>query len=159
MADTPKKTTQPADEATPRVVPALHPRFFQIAEHVRTHYAATIPAGVDVDDLLEKTFWSHLASKLRPWDRIEAIAEDGAFYAELLVLSATSADANVVLLNKLKLQTIAPGEVDLLRGFAVSHTPATQWRVVRKSDNREVASGLKSRDEAISWLATNRKAA
>jgi hypothetical protein len=145
----------PTTEAK-RIVPALHPRFFQGAEYVRTHYTATIPAGIKPEDLCAPTFWSHISGKLRPWDHIECIAEDGAFYAELLVRSATSTDANVILLNKIKLDAVRPGEAELLKDYEVSHTPATQWRVLRKSDRRELTSGLKSRDEAIGWISTNR---
>jgi hypothetical protein len=152
-ADTPNV----ANTEAARIVPALHPRFLTAAEHVRTTYVATIPQGVEPEDLEKPTFWSHLGYRFRPWDRIEAIAEDGRFYVELLVLSANATDAHVITLNKRKLQAVHSGEGDLLREHTISHTPATNWRVVRKSDKREVASGLNSRDDAITWLTTNRR--
>jgi hypothetical protein len=155
-ADTPTETKS-ADPA--RVIPALHPRFFNAAEHVRAIYTATIPAGIEPKDLVSPAFWSHISANLRPWDRIECIAEDGAYFVELLVLSATQTDANVVQLNHKKLDRVQAGEADLLKDFEVSHTPATNWRVLRKKDRREVATGLKSRSEAITWLATNQRAA
>jgi len=156
-ADT-QASTKGAEQAA-RIVPALHPRFFNTAEHVRTVYTATIPTGIEPEDLAKPAFWAHIAGKLRPWDRIEAIAEDGRYFVELLVLSANMTDANVVQINHRKLQTVQSGEAELLRDYSVSHTPATNWRVVRKSDKRTMVEGLKSRDEAVTWIATNRRAA
>jgi hypothetical protein len=155
-ADTPT-STKLADKA--RAVPALHPSFFSSAEYVRTVYCATIPALVEIDDLVSPEFWAHIASKLRPWDRIEAIAENGSYFAELLVLSATATDAQVVILNKRKIDFVQKGEADLLRDYEVSHTPATNWRVVRKTDRRTMKDGLSNRHDAVNWVATHKRAA
>jgi hypothetical protein len=158
MADTPSET-KAASEKPAKVVPALHPRFIQLAEHARTVYCATIPAGVEVEDIVDPKFWAHFSSKLRPCDRIEAFAEDNSYFVELLVLSASNTDAHVIVLNKKKIDFVHKGEADLLRDYEVSHTPATQWRVLRKSDRREMSSGHATRHDAVSWVATHRRAA
>jgi hypothetical protein len=160
MADTPTQATKPeADKEAARVVPALHPRFFQEAAHVMTCYVATTSAGLSKEDLAKPAFWAHVADKLRPWDEIRCIAEDGSYKAVVTVLSATRTDAQVTVDTYRTLQTVQDGEADLLRDYSVNHTPATNWRVVRKSDKRTVAEGLKNRNEAVTWIATNQRAA
>lgn len=157
-ADTPNETKS-ADVKPAKVVPALHPGFFSNADYVRTVYCATIPSGIEPEDLAKPEFWAHIGSQLRPWDRIDAIAEDGSYFAELLVLSATSTDAQVIILSKRKIAFVQKGEVDLLRDYEVSHTPATNWRVVRKTDRRTLKEGLPTRHDAVTWVATNQRAA
>src|SRR5580692_10314857 len=49
--------------------------------------------------------WGVMASKLRPFDHIEVLADDGSFCAELLVLMATKTQATVMELRKIDIST------------------------------------------------------
>jgi hypothetical protein len=69
--------------------PVQRGRSWQLEEALNNRWRAIVPRGVTIDDLIESRVWEAVAPDLRPFDRITAISEDGAFWADLLIVNAT----------------------------------------------------------------------
>lgn len=119
----------------------------QQAEFARTVWDATPPAGTTLDDMMDPAYWVHVAAKLKPWDRIEVRAEDGTWYAELVVRMATRTAAVVAQVHYVQLgapATVAKAD-DI---YEVEFKPAQRWRVRRLSDGIVMSSDHATREEA-----------
>lgn len=132
----------------------LNPARLAQGEYVRTVHVATAEQGTAEEDLINPAYWAHVASKMRPWDRIEVRSDDGTFYAELLVLDSSRTWARVKLLKFLPLtsadvsQTQADDEYEIkFRG------PVLRWSVVRRLDNAVIKEAMQNKDEAAAFLA------
>ena len=133
------------------------------AEFARQAFVAAPPAGTKFDELLEPDYWGHVARKFNPFDIIEVVPEDGAFYAKLIVVNCGKVWAKVQKLEYVDIGFKAPsGKVE---GFAaaIAQTAAeyevkfagaaAKWRVVRISDNEVVSKEpLPTRDDAIEFM-------
>src|SRR5688500_12596565 len=75
-------------------------------------FIAVIDAGVPYKDVLRPSFWTHVAAKLSKWAEITIHAEDGAYYANLLVTMVTKTDVVVTELLYKQLEAIAPQQFD-----------------------------------------------
>lgn len=120
----------------------LTPHNFREAEYKRTSYLVTADRGTEIADLTGRDYWSHVAARLRPRDRIEVHAHDGSWMVELMVVQASRVGATVAILHKhdLTQASMTPAasddEIDYrFRGFA-------KWSAVRKSDKKVLADGF-----------------
>jgi hypothetical protein len=141
---------------TPKSIPQLHPSRFALAEHKRNVYFVTPPEATTLDDVLQPVFWSHVAARLRPTDRVEVHAEDGSWFAELAVRDAGHLHAKLVPLRVFEFDAIEP------QASSADHEvcwkgPHHRWAVMRLSDRQLVKSECASREEAQMWLAGNAK--
>jgi hypothetical protein len=131
-------------------------REFENQDHV-----VTVEHGNTIDDVLRPEFWSHVAPKLRPYDEIRVRADDGTFYARVLVLSCGRNWAKV---HQLEHHRLTSKDVDMsqaaqFEGYDVKwRGPHCKWSVVRKADNVVVIEKLDSQAEATTWLADHLKA-
>ena len=53
------------------------------AEFESQHYVEIIPAGIPFSEVMSTQFWSHVETRLRVYDIVEVIAEDGSFDADM----------------------------------------------------------------------------
>lgn len=116
------------------------------------------------EDLLKPECWAHVAQLLRPGYRIEVLAEDGSYFAELLVVSAGRLWAKVAVLRKIDL-TEAVGEAPAQGADTVMSImwsgPHSKFRVIRQnaSGGKDVMrDGFETREEASVWMAEHIKA-
>jgi hypothetical protein len=133
-------------------VKKLEPARFKGAEYERTAYVCTVENHVTREDLTEPSYWSHVAPKLRPWDKIEVRRDDGTYYAELIVLSSARTWAKVYVSAWHNLtstdisQTEAEGN-DL--EFDLKYMgPHRRFAIIRKSDGAVIKDSIQTRDEA-----------
>lgn len=130
---------------------------FHIAQSVRVQYRHYPAAGITKDHLLDPAYWAVLSRKLRPGDEIAAFAQDGTYYANLLVLSAERTYAKVHLLSYHALTTmdVAQTQADKFRveykGIKLKHC------VVRLSDGEILHEGSQTKDDAVRWLNEREK--
>ena len=61
-------------------------------------------SGVTLDEIQVPGFWAHMAAYLRPYDHIEARADDGTWVAYLIVTGCDRTWARVVLDRVVKLR-------------------------------------------------------
>lgn len=133
----------------------IAPRF-KLAEYCRTVYQATPEPGTTLEDLLEPGYWTHVAANLRKGDRIEAVLEDGTYFAEFYVKHANKIEAHVTLMREVQLTRAkqADKEPDPDKMFP-EHSirfAGGKWRILRKEDKKILKGELKSKPEAILWL-------
>lgn len=134
----------------------IHPSRFKPADTARNIWVIVPEAAVKYEDILDPTYWAHIAARLRPMDRIEVFAEDGSYWAELLVISAVRLSAKVIELRK---QELSPSDAS-----AGANDFVVQWKgphhkhaVVRLKDKQALQTGFETKEDAMAWLASNSK--
>lgn len=150
VVETPVVKKERAPLAPPRMV---------WAEQARNVHVVTTEQGTRLEELFSPGYWSSVAIKFTPWDRIEVRAEDGEFYAELLVLSCERNWAKVKLLLEVKLNAadIRPDQ----GAGVITHRiewkgPHHKWCVIRNGDNEMLKSQM-DKTEANAWLTGHLK--
>lgn len=129
------------------------------ADQARNIHVVTPEAGTPIEVVLSPDYWSTVAMNMTPWDRIEVRAEDGAYYAELLVLSCDRNWAKVKLLSK---HSLTAEDTIPDPGVQTHHQikwrgPHHKWSVVRNSDNAVLKDKME-KGEANTWLMEYLKA-
>lgn len=128
----------------------LLPSRLQIADHYRSHYGVVAEDGVSLDDLLRPEYWAHVATKLRKFDIIEVLPEDGSFFVELIVLQVGIGYAKVMLLREVGLEADevlpdADGVIVKWKG------PHRKWAVIRTTDGQILRDGHEDKAAAALW--------
>ncbi len=143
----------------PKEVPALHAMRKTLAEHRRNLWHIEVDVNVEPDDMLAASYWAHVAADLRQGDRIEAHAEDGAWFAEFLVQDAGTNWAKVACLRAVKLQGVNPERRGvILAGHSVSFGGTfVKWRVIRDVDKKVLKDKCATDGEAYAWLSNYAK--
>lgn len=126
-----------------------------LMEFVRNTFIATIPEGVAIDFVIAPEYWTHVAQKFQPWDHIEVRAEDGAFWAELIVLSTGKMTARVVPIRYIDLHLEQEKGMDVGENEVTWKGPHKKWCVLRKEDKVYLAEQLPSKQEAMQWIINN----
>ncbi len=110
--------------------------------------------GTPIEALMFPAYWAHVAKQLRPGHRIEALSQDGEWWANLIVRAVGRAEAQVQVLQHEVL-----GDKEMLASepdpeFEVKwRGPARKFGVVRKSDGQLVKEDLPTKDDAIRWVS------
>lgn len=129
---------------------------FKAAEYERTIYVANVAEGTTIESVTDPGFWAHVAAKLRPFDRIEVREDTGAYWAELLVLSADRLWAKVHVLQCHELDAVQVA--DNAEYEVMWRGPHHKHSVIRKADRSMVKHGFASKAEAATWMANHAKA-
>lgn len=152
------------DKAKPQEtkVTQLSPNRLMHAEHAHTTFVAHPETGTPPDALLDSKYWAHYSvnpsMQMNAGDMILVKPEDGTYFMELLVRSTYRGGVNVVELRRVELNNpeIAGEESE---DHEIKHSgPRLKWRVIRKSDKRELTNGLPTKDAARDWLREHLKA-
>lgn len=135
----------------------IHSDRFKVADFTIGDFDAKVEMGTTKEDLLNPAFWSHVAENMTPWSRITVRAEDGTFYAQLLVLDCGRGHAKMRLLNWWDLTTADVAATQSatmnLDDFSIEWKGATKKAVViRKADQVVLQEGLPSKGAAEVWL-------
>ena len=132
--------------------PMMHPSRMLTAEYSRQDFVANAEVAHTVEDLLQPSYWSHMASQLNAYDHIEVRSDDGSWLVELLVTEVGKNYAKVIIRHKYDL-------VGAVEPSAVSAThevkfmgPQKKHVVIRLSDGQSIKEGISKRDEAEAWL-------
>jgi hypothetical protein len=131
-----------------------------LAEHLVRHHVVTVPLGVPRENLIDPSFWSLVADRLRPSDKIDVHSADGTYYAELIVrqvsqgrpIAGVKGGALVHVLRYVEFEAL--GAKPRPSEFEVRYQgPAGRWCVVRLSDQTIMAQNLETREIAQQHLA------
>ena len=125
-----------------------------LAEHRRNIFDVVPEHGTPFDALMDSGYWAHVSAKLKPGDRIEVRAEDGSYYAELIVQDAGRLYAKVAVLTHVKLDAVEVKEGGLsLDGYEVAWKgPQLKWCVLRGKDRLK---DNMTKGEAIHWMQSH----
>lgn len=138
------------------------------AEFERAIYTATPEHGTKFEDMLVPKYWANVAHKFKPGDRVEITAENGEWFAELMVAAAARLWAKMAVLRYVELVDAAapahgpeatPEEADPANDYDIKWAGNTaKWRIVRKADKEPLHQGFQTKEQAQSWLADYLKA-
>lgn len=130
----------------------------QPVEFMRTIWYVTPENGTPLEAVLDPKYWAHVSWQFKPRDRIEVDADDGSYFAELMVIDAGRLFAKVELLRKHEFtSTEVEGEMSLYEvKWAGRHA---KWRVLRKADRVVLKDGFEDRQAADLWAASHSRAA
>lgn len=130
---------------------------FAESSFVRTTFAATIPHDTPYEAIFDPMFWSNMARKMKIGDKIEVFAEDGSYYAELIVIAYAPQWVKVKeTLPKVSLvdDIEAPEEVS---GYEVKwRGPNGRWAVIKLPSTVLFANG-QTKEDAENWLKEHKK--
>lgn len=133
---------------------------FQAAEYARTYYVYTVEAGTPYEALFDPAYWAHICSEkgLRPYDVIEVRADEGLYFAQLLVLQADRLSARMAELFYVDLTKTkaSEGKINPASVRVKYAGPHHKYRVERLSDNAVLAHGFADETAARAWLVENK---
>lgn len=133
------------------------------AEFKRVTMYASPEAGTQPEDLLEEEYWKHVRRQVVPGTKIEVFAEDGAFYAEMIVLGVTDSGLQVAyLFEPRKFAQSAVADIDF-QGHTLRYAGThRQWVVIRKArkgkDSMLLRDGFKNAEDARTYVKEQAKA-
>lgn len=153
--DKPQETPQVKPNGEHKISPLPGGRFGP-AESMRNCHLANVPAGTPFEDVLSPEFWKNYSPQLRPFDHIEIRAEDGKYWADVLVTDVGHGFAIVETINHKELSTIKEDRVSILGFTAEWGGTVDKYRVIRDSDKVVMSKSHPSIDKAVSWIATNK---
>lgn len=135
-------------------------RNFSMKRSMVNEWYAKPEAGTPLEAVLEPKYWAHCSAQLAPEDVITVIPEGTPWRAELMVLDAGRGFAKVVVLSHVDLESHEvtgdmPSADDYDVRWAGRHA---KWRVVRKSDKRVMVEGQPTKQDALLWVSSHRKA-
>lgn len=126
------------------------------AGYTLRRFDVTLPEGTLFEDLLRPAFWANVAKKFERCAMVDAVTDDGSFYAQMLVTNAGSGFAEVVTINHVDLQPST--EEELSADFAVAWKgPHLKYAVIRQSDKEMLKSGFVKRVDAETWAREHKQ--
>lgn len=131
----------------------------KVAETVRNLYQVTATAGTDPDHLLEPKYWTHVGRLLRMGDRIEVLAADASWYAELRVMEVGRNEAFGARLAftlppvSLKNDAVLPELNDY-----VARPYGSSWQVFKTGQDEPIKRDLPDKIAAEKWIVSQRRA-
>lgn len=132
----------------------LIPNQLKQAEFARNILYAKPEANVTFEEVQKPEFWAHVAKPVKAGDRIEVVAADGSWFAELYVRSSAAQSLNVAVMRycdfskKSEVEEPAKTEPE----YEVKFAGRAKWRVMRKSDNAVMIEGLDTKEQAEEWI-------
>lgn len=132
----------------PRAKPYLSAIGLSVAEYKRHQWWCEAAEGVTVEDTLNAEYWAHVSAKMTPFDRIEVVAVDGTWAADLLVLATGRTAAKVKLLHH---YTLDGGYSDMSavnQTHTVKHRGPRKWSIIRVADGAIIKEDIPTREDA-----------
>lgn len=139
-----------------RLVSPLKNSEFGAAEFRRQIWQAFPKPGVSLDDCLEQSYWRHVATQVKSGDRIELLAEDMSWYAEVIVIASGRLWAKVQTITYVELDANALAAQDDATYQVQWGGPAVRWRVL--DGNEVVKDNFQTKEDAQRWAQAHDQA-
>jgi len=145
-----------SDETLPVKAPpardvTLSPSRINTDDFIRTFWVATVEPCVLRSDFLDPSFWAHIASKFRQFDRIEIRYDDGQAWGEFLVLSSDKTSAIVKEIAWKELSMPVKGFKDPRYSYKW-RGPHAKHSIIRNKDNVVLIEKLPTQADALRWM-------
>jgi hypothetical protein len=148
-----------AAETIAKKVAPRKPVALKEASYDRAVYQVAVDAGATFEDTIRPEFWAHVGMLLKPCDRIELIAEDFAWFGEVIVLEADRTWAKVGVLRFVELAGRSPDLEKPSPDYEVKYMgPNKKHCVIRLADKQVVQEGIALKADAERWVAEHVKA-
>lgn len=120
------------------------------AEYARTAWRAEPASGVEFEEVLKPEYWTHVAKRMKRGDVIEVFAEDGSYYAELLVVNCGDQWASVKTKGHMSLKA----KTAVKRPDYETKWKGEQalWSVIRTKDSKLMQDKFPTEDQAREWI-------
>jgi len=123
---------------------------FGLTEHRYRTFDTNVPGGYDQKDLENPDLWVHLAPQLNVGDEVRVIADDGTFYARLLVIFTKGSIVKTKLIYGTDLEKIdtsleTTAEID----YEIKQRGQKKWCVMKKSTGEVVEELIPTQAEAM----------
>jgi hypothetical protein len=155
-AKAPEPVQAAAQPAKPQ--PKLQPNRLELAEFRIQQFRVVPQTGVTLEQVLDKTFFTHCANKLKAGNQLHVQAEDGSFYAWLLVRAVSGSEVTTEVLVAKTFVAIDQGTIHFGNYVIVNTGLIDKHCVFRKSDNYKLSSGHETDVLALAWLTEHQKA-
>lgn len=130
----------------------------QQSGYVYDNHVYRAEEGMELDTMLAPSFWSHVAGRLKPLDRIEIVPDGGKYYAELMVLVTDAKTARVKTLRYEVLEEVSPEDAESDSHMIKWRGPAAKFGVVRKDDGAVLKDGFPTKEDAAAYMREHLKA-
>jgi hypothetical protein len=151
-----------ATEAAPKPVERhyIQESRMQLANHARVTWHISIVAEMPYDGVFLPENWKNIAHKLKPFDKLELLREDGAWEADLRVIDAGTGWVKVAeRVPPLYYSTTPSDRAIAIDGHTIKWMgPHGQYAVIRDSDKTKLMGNIPTRDGAMTWLSGHLKA-
>lgn len=148
-----------SNQASEKPFAPLVPARLKVAEVVRTVWQVIVPSHVTKEDLLKSEFWTHMAKRFKPFDRIEVRADNDTFFAEILVVACGQTWVKMHPLGWAEIEPMKEEDLVLPDGFEIRHRGAVaRWSVIRTKGKKLLSENHASRGDALNWLKEHQKA-
>lgn len=134
--------------AKERAAPTLSPNGLSVAEYKRRQWFCEAQEGTTLDDILKSGYWAHVASKMTEFDRIEVVAVDGTWGADLVVLATGRTAAKVKMLHYYEFDGGYADMSGVNATHEIKHRGPRKWSIIRIEDKAVVKEGIPTREEA-----------
>jgi hypothetical protein len=138
---------QLAEKPVVKRIPKLTEDRFALAEHARQFWVATVEKEVTLDQLLEPSFWAHIARRVTPGARIEVHTDAMTWMAELYVRSTGESGISV---SPLSFHEFTSKDMETeTKDYTIKHRGAyAKWSIMRKSDGAVIEDKIQTAQEA-----------
>jgi hypothetical protein len=137
-----------------KIVGARKPARLKDAGYDRNIWQVSVAKDISFEAVQQPDFWAHVARQLKPCDRIEVLAEDMSWFAELLVMDADRLWAKTAVLRFVELAGKEVPAAVASSGFRVEYKgPNKKHVVIRESDNQIVQEGIALKADAERWIS------
>lgn len=120
---------------------------FNQSDYLIGRYAARVPVGTGIEDLMHPEYWQNHLSSLRPGMMINVLSDDLALDCDLRVLTVTKTTAKMRLVRffeETSMPKVAPAEIS---GVEIKWAgPNHKWRFAHAGE--VIEHGFATEDEA-----------
>lgn len=130
----------------------MKPTRLKTVEFSVATYYHEVPVGTTFEDILDPTYWAHVAAQLRPKSRIVCDAVDGTWTATLFVRAAGKVEAFVAPLSHTPLNEHL--EMDKINPYKVEFLGAnSKWAVTLSKNGKKsvLSQGHQTGEIAYAW--------
>lgn len=136
---------------------------FKASHYVQKNFIASPDYGVTLEQVMDESYWGHVARELKAGYTIEVMPEGLPYYAKLIVIHSDEKTRAVVKLlqySDLVNEAPAPKAAEIVKevtlGSKFKAERNGRWfRVIRVSDQSVMKSGCVTMAEAEAWAAEN----
>jgi hypothetical protein len=152
--------TMPKEAQKKRKVVDIKPSQFSLTEFQRQSLTIIAKPDQTIEDIMVPGAWATISPKVRPWDAVFVIAEDGSYVAELFVVQVSKLWVRTALIKFTDLSKEDRSEDDGADDihFVKWRGPSSKHCVVRKSDNSVISDKHESKEDAHKSMLDYEKA-
>lgn len=151
-------TATQAGKGNGKSSPVLMPERVGLADAKRHDWVVDAEYGVTLEEVLQPSYWSHVAPRMVPGDHIEVRAEDFSWVAYLIVHFAERTYANVVVDRVVTIDKAQDLPAVSIKHKVEWNGPHHKFAVIRISDSQMLQSGFTTRGLADEWMRNHEKA-